>query len=58
MRHTPEMSATGAWLRGRDVGLAIMCREVFGKCGFGIVYPVAALVAWCYASGRGAATGA
>ena len=44
----PAVFIVGAFFYGlcyarATVGLTMMCREVFGKRGFGIVYPVAAL---------------
>ena len=46
--HVPAAFLAAAFLFGlcysrATVGLSMMCREVFGKRGFGIVYPVAAL---------------
>jgi MFS family permease len=46
--HIPVAFVAAAFLFGlcysrATVGLTMMCREVFGKRGFGIVYPVAAL---------------
>ena len=46
--HVPAAFIAAAFLFGlcyarATVGLSMMCREVFGKRGFGIVYPVAAL---------------
>ncbi len=46
--HVPVAFLAAAFLFGlcysrATVGLSMMCREVFGKRGFGIVYPVAAL---------------
>ena len=46
--HVPAAFLVAAFLFGlcysrATVGLSMMCREVFGKRGFGIVYPVAAL---------------
>lgn len=46
--HVPAAFLVAAFLFGlcyarATVGLSMMCREVFGKRGFGVVYPVAAL---------------
>ena len=46
--HVPAVAVVAAFLFGlcysrATVGLTMMCREVFGKRGFGIVYPVAAM---------------
>ena len=46
--HVPAAFLAAAFFFGlcysrATVGLSMMCREVFGKRGFGIVYPVAAL---------------
>lgn len=46
--HVPAAFLVAAFFFGMcysraTVGLSMMCREVFGKRGFGIVYPVAAL---------------
>ncbi len=46
--HAPAAFVTAAFFFGlcysrATVGLSMLCREVFGKRGFGIVYPVAAL---------------
>ena len=46
--HMPAAFIVAAFFFGlcysrATVGLSMMCREVFGKRGFGVVYPVAAL---------------